>query len=196
MCIRYWDKNLWRQDIILHKYSYSPFNAIDSVRFNTIPFYISKVSSSFCQLDFTVINTSAPLASLFDCLLLYVKCKCQSNFLQAYLHDNKLETNRWQLAEITGEHLGLISRFRRDMKGRPCMQQRLFSHVHTVTGGGNRFNFDHEKCQTEVIKEFTIQFADNRITVLNLTATTETSKHLSRLVDDNRVKFSSCSDHK
>lgn len=142
------------------------------MKFNIIPFCISKVSSSFCQLDFTVINTSAPSAPLFDCLLLYVKCKCQSNFLQAYLHDNKLETNRWQLTEITGEHLGL-SRFRRDMKGRPCTQPCLFSHVHTVTRGGNRFNFDHEKCQTEVIKEFTIQFAYKRITLLNPTATTD-----------------------
>lgn len=160
-------RNFWCQAIILHKYSYSLFrlfNAIDSVRFNTIPFRISKVSSSFCQLAFTVINTRAPSASLFDCLLLYVKCKCQSNFLQAYLHDNKLETNRWQLAEITGEHLSLISRFRRDMKGGPCAQPRLFSRAHTVTRGGNGFNFDHEKCQTEVIKEFTIQFAYNRIT--------------------------------
>lgn len=50
-----------------------------------------KVLSSFCQPDFTVMDTCALLARLFDCCLLpYVKCKCQSNFPPAYLHDNKL----------------------------------------------------------------------------------------------------------
>lgn len=50
-----------------------------------------KVSSSFCQPDFTVMDTCALLARLFDCCLLpHVKCKCQSNFPPAYLHDNKL----------------------------------------------------------------------------------------------------------
>lgn len=90
-----------------------------------IPFDIFKVLSSFCQADFTVINTSAPSASLFDCLLLYVKRKCQSNFLPAYLHDNEPETNRRQLAEITGEHLCLALRSCRDLKEENGSRWRL-----------------------------------------------------------------------
>lgn len=93
-----------------------------------IPFDIFKVLSSFCQADFTVINTSAPSASLFDCLLLYVKRKCQSNFLPAYLHDNEAETNRWQLAKITGAPLPCFTLLLRSGGGNGA-RWRLCFHV-------------------------------------------------------------------
>lgn len=97
-----------------------------------IPSDIFKVLSSFCQTDFTVINISATSASLFDCLLLYVKCKCQSNFLQAYLHDNEPETNRRQLAEITGSISALLHAPVEIRRRRRCTLVSLFVcfHVH------------------------------------------------------------------
>lgn len=95
-----------------------------------IPSDIFKVPSSFCQTDFTVINTSAPSASLLDCLLLYVKRKCQSNFLPAYLHDNEPKTNRRQLAEITESSSALLHAPVKMWRRRGCTPVSVCFHVH------------------------------------------------------------------
>lgn len=126
--------------ILCHFASLAWLNVTALVRvffFSMIQSDIFKVLSSFCQTDFTVINTSAPSASLFDCLLLYVKRKCQSNFLQAYLHDNERETNRRQLAEITGSTSALLHTPVEIWKWRRCMLASvcLFPRARLPEGG-------------------------------------------------------------